>query len=205
MERQQLSQEVPYFSWQRSHAVHHSKTNHMTEGETHVPRLQKGDSNKYKKVAGLFGQNFVALTRCVTHLVLGWPAYIIGGATGGPAYGKTNHMWPFAPFNNGERDLFPGMWKKKVLLSDVGILGMAGLLFWWAKSAGFASVFALYLAPLMVTNCWLVLYTWLQHTDVDIPHFDKDWGHNVDRGKDRELDLGQGRLSHRRQTLRPLA
>ena len=30
--------EVPYFSWQRSHAVHHAKTNHMTEGETHVPR-----------------------------------------------------------------------------------------------------------------------------------------------------------------------
>ena len=25
-----------------------------------------------------------------------------------------------------------------------------------------------------VTNCWLVLYTWLQHTDVDIPHFDED-------------------------------
>ena len=28
---------VPYFSWQRSHAVHHSRTNHVSEGETHVP------------------------------------------------------------------------------------------------------------------------------------------------------------------------
>lgn len=30
---------VPYFSWQRSHAVHHANTNHMTDGETHVPEM----------------------------------------------------------------------------------------------------------------------------------------------------------------------
>lgn len=29
---------VPYFSWQRSHAIHHGKTNHLIEGETHVPK-----------------------------------------------------------------------------------------------------------------------------------------------------------------------
>mgnify|MGYP005666887233 CR=1 FL=1 len=28
---------VPYFSWQRSHAVHHRFTNNVTNGETHVP------------------------------------------------------------------------------------------------------------------------------------------------------------------------
>ena len=39
-----ISHEVPYFSWQRSHAVHHSKTNHMTEGETHVPRLAEAEA-----------------------------------------------------------------------------------------------------------------------------------------------------------------
>lgn len=30
---------VPYFSWQRSHAVHHGNTNHMEKGETHVPEF----------------------------------------------------------------------------------------------------------------------------------------------------------------------
>ena len=28
----------------------------------------------------------------------------------------------------------------------------------------------------MVVNFWLVVYTWLQHTDVDVPHFDdQEW------------------------------
>ncbi|CAE7027042.1 FAD2 [Symbiodinium natans] len=192
---------VPYFSWQRSHAVHHSKTNHMTEGETHVPRLQKGSTNKYKNLAKWFGQSSVAMTRMITHLVLGWPAYILAGATGGPAYGNTNHLWPFPPFRNGKKDLFPKSWKSKVLLSDVGIVGMAALVMWWAKTSGFMPVFALYLAPLMVTNCWLVLYTWLQHTDVDIPHFDEDnWTwvkgafHTVDRPYGPVLDYIHHRI-----------
>lgn len=30
---------MPYFSWQRSHAVHHANTNHMEKGETHVPEM----------------------------------------------------------------------------------------------------------------------------------------------------------------------
>ncbi|CAK9101876.1 Delta(12)-fatty-acid desaturase (Fatty acid desaturase 2) (Omega-6 fatty acid desaturase [Durusdinium trenchii] len=193
---------VPYFSWQRSHAVHHSKTNHMTEGETHVPR--PWDANEMRPNAHRLdrGQNFVACIRLVTHLVLGWPAYIIAGATGGPAYGNTNHMWPFTPFDNGKKQLFPGVWKKKVLLSDFGIVAMAGLVFWWAKQTSWTSVFALYLAPLMVTNCWLVLYTWLQHTDVDIPHFDKDnWTwvkgafHTVDRPYGQGLGLDRPHVS----------
>ena len=33
---------VPYFSWQRSHAVHHQHTNHIYKGETHVPTVVGG-------------------------------------------------------------------------------------------------------------------------------------------------------------------
>ena len=31
-------------------------------------------------------------------------------------------------------------------------------------------ILAMYVGPLLVVNCWLVLYTWLHHTDSDVPH-----------------------------------
>ena len=42
---------VPYFSWQRSHAVHHRFTNHITNGETHVPIVVDGNGIS-EKVGG---------------------------------------------------------------------------------------------------------------------------------------------------------
>jgi len=174
---------VPYFSWQRSHAVHHSKTNHLTEGETHVPyTLESGKKTlaKRENMRKIFGKtigNFVyGFTRLVSHLVFGWPAYLLAGVTGGPVRGVTNHFIPVKPFSTGDKntELFPGQWKKKVWYSDIGILAMCGILYSWAMKMGFWHMAALYLGPLMVTNCWLVLYTWLQHTDVDVPHYEKD-------------------------------
>ena len=108
---------VPYFSWQRSHAVHHSRTNHLTEGETHVPYVKgevKGDLNLNAR-KGL-GEGLFTFIQLLTHLVFGWPAYLITGATGGSARGITNHFLPW--INTGELELFPGSWKKKVLVSD---------------------------------------------------------------------------------------
>lgn len=193
---------VPYFSWQRSHAVHHARTNHMTEGETHVPRLQKTATNKYDKMEKFIGRPGVGLIRMITHLAVGWPAYILTGATGGPKYGVTSHLWPYAPFNSGQLKLFPGkQLKHKVLKSDVGLIAMCALLTLWAQSAGWAAVTALYIAPVCFTNMWLVLYTWLQHTDVDVPHFSEgSWTwtkgafHTIDRPYGRVLDFIHHRI-----------
>jgi len=124
------------------------------------------------------------------------------GSSGGPAYGKTSHVWPYKPFNNGEKELFPGNFlKKKVLESDIGIISVLAGLYFWATKAGAASVMALYAGPLIVANAWLVLYTWLQHTDVDIPHYDTDtwtWAKGafstVDRPYGRIIDFVHHRI-----------
>jgi len=42
------------------------------------------------------------------------------------------------------------------------------------KTWGTPAVLVCYVGPYMFTNFWLVLYTWLQHTDPEIPHYGDD-------------------------------
>ena len=110
----------------------------------------------------------------MTHLLFGWPAYLLLGMTGGTARGVTNHFIPFQTSPTAQ--LYPGKWKLKVLASDVGIAATIALLFLWARSepSGWWKVAAVYGGPYLGVNFWLVLYTWLQHTDVDVPHLAAD-------------------------------
>jgi len=39
---------------------------------------------------------------------------------------------------------------------------------------GGGTVALMYGLPLVFTNMWLVGYTWLQHTEVDVPHLTND-------------------------------
>ncbi len=164
---------VPYFSWQRSHALHHARTNHLDEGETHVPFRDTTAAGKaYAKWQASIGDEAFAVFTMFIKFVLGWPLYLMTGASGGPSRGTTNHFWPVKPFSSA---LFPGKWAGKVWLSSLGIIAALCGLGWWTYAAGsIVPVLALYVGPYLIVNFWLVLYTWLQHTDVDIPHFDSD-------------------------------
>ena len=109
---------VPYFSWQRSHAVHHAHTNHITAGETHVPAVvdavpdvENGGADVALGIARALGRRANGVYSLFLHLVIGWPAYLLWGATGGPKYGMSNHFIPARPFSKA---LWPASWPRKV-------------------------------------------------------------------------------------------
>ncbi len=188
---------VPYFSWQRSHAVHHRFTNHITNGETHVPIVIDGDGIK-EKVGGekelafssALGKTKYGILQLVLHLICGWPAYLLTGSTGGLKYGTSNHFWPRKPFS---KTLWPAIWAKKVWISDIGVaMVIIGLIVLVIKY-GIFPIIGMYVGPLLVVNCWLVLYTWLHHTDSDVPHLSNS-GFSFMRGAFLSIDRPYGKI-----------
>mmetsp|Transcript_1578 Transcript_1578/g.1951 ORF Transcript_1578/g.1951 Transcript_1578/m.1951 type:complete len:389 (+) Transcript_1578:74-1240(+) len=167
---------VPYFSWQYSHAKHHSKTNHLLDGETHVPATKKG-FRAYKKVHDVIGDDAFAVLQVVLHLLLGWPMYLFMNATGSRRLNKEfgNKRIPKGEVLDHFRPnskLFPATWRFRVLLSSVGLVAWTAFLCHVASKIGAWRMSLMYFGPYLWVNAWLVLYTWLQHTQDDIPH----WG-----------------------------
>jgi omega-6 fatty acid desaturase (delta-12 desaturase) len=158
--------------------VHHAHCNHLEGGETHVPPRVESSMGRllmaFKRRLGtvLFGS--LAL---VNHLLLGWPLYLFFGVAGGSDYGApTSHFWPGAPFRNGHRQLFPDSFRRSMLRSNLGVIVMLVILVLAAVHWSPERVLCVYGLPYLVINAWLVGYTWLQHTDLDIPHFASgDW------------------------------
>jgi fatty acid desaturase len=91
---------VPYFGWQYTHAKHHRRTNHLTDGESHVPSTGTenglGPLNErnsfYAAWHEAMGDGAFAVLQIWTHLVVGWPLYLMGLASTGriAADGKEN-------------------------------------------------------------------------------------------------------------------
>ncbi|CEL56888.1 omega-6 fatty acid desaturase (delta-12 desaturase) [Rhizoctonia solani AG-1 IB] len=175
---------VPYHSWRISHARHHAATSHCTRDEAYVPRTrsQKGlpsldyakedlaggrvDEKVQEELVDALGDSPLGAALGVFALLLfGWPLYLIMNISGQKHYPAwTNHFVPKAP-------LFQPHQYSQILFSDFGIFLWLGTLVWWSMQRGFAEMFRVYFVPYLWVNHWLILITFLQHTDPLLPHY----------------------------------
>jgi len=174
---------VPYFAWQYSHAKHHRRTNHLTDGESHVPST--GEENGlgpnderlsfYAVIHDALGDGAFAAFQVLTHLVIGWPLYLMGlASTGRLANNGTPLGNDIIDHFRPSSKMFPTKLGGKIALSTVTCLATIALLFKLSMDHGFLTVALWYTFPYMWTNAWLVLYTWLQHSDPSVPQYGAD-------------------------------
>lgn len=169
---------VPYHCWARSHAVHHAHCNHLEEGETHVPPRVSSPTGKItEELRQKLGRRLFGWVSLFNHLVLGWPLYLFLGATGGEDYGRpTSHFRILTGGPDRKRLLFPVSFRGLMLRSNLGLLAVLIALGLAALQFSLLRVLCVYGLPYLMVNVWLVVYTWLQHTDLNIPHFsNEEW------------------------------
>ncbi|TEB39934.1 delta-12 fatty acid desaturase protein [Coprinellus micaceus] len=175
---------VPYHSWRVSHAKHHASTGHMTQDQVFVPHtrsdlglppLREGQEDLLgsrvsdlvqKELYEALGDSPIgAVYGSFLYLVGGWPAYIMWNASGQARYPKgTNHFNPNSP-------MYQPHHYNQVLISIVGVLIWLACIGVAISNFGFLTVFKTYLVPYLWVNHWLVLITFLQHTDPLLPHY----------------------------------
>ena len=167
---------VPYYSWAHSHAVHHAHCNHLEQGETHVPpRATSPMGRTTEQLKQRLNPTVFGIISLFNHLVIGWQLYLFLGATGGEDYDSpTSHFWNRKRNFNGKRRLFSQSFGKWMLRSNLGLLAMVALLLIASVQFSLLRVLCVYGLPYLVINMWLTTYTWLQHTNTDIPHFSNE-------------------------------
>ncbi|KAL1744096.1 fatty acid desaturase-domain-containing protein [Schizophyllum fasciatum] len=208
---------VPYQAWRITHAKHHASTCHMTQEQVYVPRTRAelglpplgaavGKDEDELDGVELRDERLGARVRAAVsaelwdaigdspigavfmpffgYLFMGWWLYILGNASGQRHFNPNAVM--FAPHQYGQ-----------IMRSNLGIAIWLAIVIASLRTYGFAQVFRVYLVPYLWVNHWLVLITFLQHTDPLVPHY-RAGAFTFPRGAlstvDRSLLGGAGRL-----------
>lgn len=164
---------VPYYSWSGSvgsHAKHHKFTSNHICGDSHVPTTKKGAqlALKLKKVMG--DDAFVFLKTAYT-LLFGWQLYLFFNTTGGRVNATDlksrfkKSSWTRSHFTISS-EVMPDRLGNKVMFSTLGCVATLIAVFALMEDPWFW-----YFGPYTIANFWLVGYTYLQHTDKNLPSY----------------------------------
>jgi len=86
-----------------------------------------------------------------------------------------------------------------VIISDIGLIVAFYVLYRAIQTSGFLWILQIYLIPLLVVNFFLVLITFLQHTDYALPHYTNqewDWVRGALATIDRDFGILNGVFHH---------
>lgn len=158
---------VPYHSWRITHGKHHNNTGSCENDEVFCPPKRDDYTED------IISESPIANAwNIVVMLTVGWmPGYLVFNATGPPKYrGKNaNHFSPYAEFFE-DKDRMGIVVSVMFFCSALAGICYLGYIF------GIVALTKYYIIPYMIVNLYLVLITFLQHTDVYIPHFSgKEW------------------------------
>lgn len=177
---------VPYFSWKYSHGKHHKATGHLDRDMVFVPKnkaqfLESRHASLLEEVAS--DSPLVSLWLLIVQQTGGWIAYLLSNVTGQKA---ADSAWGMSHFNPTSA-IFDAKDYWYIVLSDIGILVQAFVLYTWYKNFGGFNLVVNWAIPYLFVNHWLVFITFLQHSDPKMPHYEAhEW--NFARGAAATID-----------------
>ncbi|KIY65478.1 hypothetical protein CYLTODRAFT_492309 [Cylindrobasidium torrendii FP15055 ss-10] len=177
---------VPYQAWRISHSKHHAATGHAALDQVYVPRTRSElglpPHNPEREGGDLFGTHVVDEARqefweavgitplgtifgMAKYLLIGWPAYLLFNSAGQHKYPSgTNHYNPSSAIFGPEHF-------SQIVWSDIGSALWLAAISAGIQEWGFMTVFRVYLVPYLWVNHWIIMITFLQHTDPWLPHY----------------------------------
>ncbi|KAF6743663.1 delta-12-fatty acid desaturase [Ephemerocybe angulata] len=164
---------LPYFSWRSTHHAHHKATGSMERDENYVPYSRSKFNLPHESKATAFDYAEVfeetplyTLFRMLIMQAFGWWIYLSRNTMGCPSHPPgTSHFNPYSP-------LFKPEQRMSIILSNIGLGSMIFILY----CAGCEFALWYYLPPFLLVNHWIVMFTYLHHSDPTIPHYRKgEW------------------------------
>ncbi|KAH7303203.1 fatty acid desaturase-domain-containing protein [Stachybotrys elegans] len=171
---------VPYFSWRISHSHHHRATGDMQRDTVFIPHTKESwvKQNLGPDIDPLTVESISEdapiriLWRCLLHQLFAWPMFMLdnlGGQEGKRGFPIHSHYW------FGKKSaIFKEQELQSVFASDLGVLAMIVILYLGVQTFGWPTVILFYGIPYLWLNHWIVLITFLQHTDGRLPHFSRN-------------------------------
>lgn len=174
---------APYFTWQYSHSVHHSRNKHIDMDETHNPKKIR-PGKKILEVPARFWK------RKTLGMIFGWYTYLGFGQTGAKINRAGKKIKMHSHFYKS--DLFPPSYPSwKIWLSNLGMLTTLVGIFYFAQTYGWWEAFRKFIGPRLVTNYWLVFMTTVHHSHYKLKYLDeKKWSWY--KGAIRTMDYDYG-------------